>query len=247
MSDTDTTTTADSATGSVGDELPESAAPDVEIPSRPVALTEDDVLARSRSLPWWRRPRQLRRQLAWTLVGSALASVLLIGAVNYVAARDLLDEGTQDQLVGIGKARARTIEVGVERTLAQVSAVSGDLGVVVALEELTEAYAGLADEELDDDQVAALEEFYTDTVVGPFNEVTGESASVGDFLPGDPATRYLQYHYTVAPRQAGEDPRSVVDAGRQDSSVFPMASPGAAKLEILASKSSSEELVVTRD
>jgi class 3 adenylate cyclase len=180
------------------------------------AAETDDVAAireRARALPWWRRPRELRRQLAWTLAATALASVLLVGGLNYFAAEELLDRGTQDQLVGIGQARARTIENGVDRVLGQVSAISGDLGVVTALEALANGFGELEGAELTDEQETALEQHYESVVVDRYAELGLDPVSVDEFLPASAAARYLQYHYVVVPAEAGVDPSSIDNAG----------------------------------
>lgn len=180
--------------------------------------TEEEIRDRAKNLPRWRRPRQLRRQLAWTLVLTALASVLLVGGLNFFAARQLLDEGTQEQIVDIGKARAQSIELGVQRVRGSVAAVSGDLAVVRALEDLSAGYDELADEELSPAQLSELDEFYQSDVIDPVNSL--DLASVGlepfeidDSLPQSTAGQYLQYHYVVTPIAEGEDPATVVDAG----------------------------------
>jgi class 3 adenylate cyclase len=178
--------------------------------------TGDDVAeirARASSLPWWRRPRQLRRQLALTFVATALASVLLAGSLNFFAASDLLTDGTEEQLVGVGASRARTIENGVGRLLGQVSALSGDLGVVAALDDFAEDFVALDDETLTVEQEAALEAHYQREVVDAVDDLGLEPVTVDDFLPASVAGRYLQYHYTVAPLDEGIEPSTVVDAG----------------------------------
>ncbi|MDG1267048.1 MAG: HAMP domain-containing protein [Ilumatobacter sp.] len=173
----------------------------------------DEIRERAASLPWWRRPRQLRRQLAGVLVATALASVLLVGGLNFYAAQGLLDDGTEDQLVGIGTARARTIENGVERVLARTSSVSGDLGIVDALGKFANDFAALEDEVLSAEQQAVLENFYEVNYVEPYNSLGLEEAAVEEFLPTSNAGRYLQYHYIAEPWQRGVEPSTVVDAG----------------------------------
>ncbi|MFK8025042.1 MAG: hypothetical protein AB8G26_13870, partial [Ilumatobacter sp.] len=188
--------------------------PDVQH-ARELRVDRDLAALRERaaSLPWWRRPRELRPQLAWTLVATALASVLLVGGLNYVAASDLLDDGTQDQLVGIGEARARTIENGVDRLIGQVSALSGDLGVVTALDELANEFDNLDAEPISADQMAALERHYQAEVVDLYDRLDLEDVTVAEFLPDNPSAQYLQYHYTVSPTLEGVDPASIADAG----------------------------------
>ena len=57
----------------------------------------------------------------------------LVAGLNFVAARHLLDDGTKDQLVGVGEARARSIDLGIGRVLASTSALAADLAVVESL------------------------------------------------------------------------------------------------------------------
>ncbi len=167
----------------------------------------------SRSLPWWRRPRELQRQLAGTLVATALASVLLIGGLNFFAARQLLDDGTQDQLVGLSTARARSIEVSVDRLVDQVSALAGDLGVVAAFDDLATGFDSLDGTELTDEQAEELDRFYRTEVVEPLVDAGfGDVVSAG-IEPTTDAARYVQYHYVIEPRAAGLDPAEVDDAG----------------------------------
>ena len=52
-------------------------------------------------VPFWRRPRRLNRQIAGTLVATALVAVALFGALNYIAADRLLRAGGFEQLSGI--------------------------------------------------------------------------------------------------------------------------------------------------
>ena len=165
------------------------------------------------TLPWWRRPRKLRRQLIGTLIFVAFASVALVGGLNFVAAGRLLDDGTKEQLASIGEARARSIETGIERVESQASAVAADLAVVQALEDLSTAFTPRSTGRIDDAQLAELDDFYQRTVVDPVSTARLGPVTVEELRPGSEAGRYVQYHYTVP---EGEDPearRDVVDPG----------------------------------
>jgi class 3 adenylate cyclase len=151
--------------------------------------------ARLDSLPWWRRPRRLRRQLSRTLVFVSLLSVVLVGGLNFFAAEKLLDDGTQDQLVGTGKSRARSIERGVSRTLELTSALAADLAVVNALAEFDDTFIDAGS--LDDAQQAELDSFYMANVVAPLAETDIVEVTVEAAEPATDAGRYLQYHYII--------------------------------------------------
>ena len=163
------------------------------------------------TLPWWRRPRKLRRQLIGTLVFVAFASVALVGGLNFVAARRLLDEGTKEQLASIGEARARSIETGIQRVESQASAVAADLAVVQALEDLSTAFTTQSTGRIDDAQLAELDDFYQRTVVDPVAAAGLGPVTVDELRPGSEAGRYVQYHYTVPGAEDPEARRDVVD------------------------------------
>ncbi|NOX29422.1 MAG: hypothetical protein GXP35_05145 [Actinobacteria bacterium] len=152
------------------------------------------------------RPRRLRRQIAGTMMITALIAVALFGALNYFAANQLLRSGTHDQLASVAQGRARTIETGTERLLGDVAAIAADLGVSRALEDFIEAFDELENDPLDDSQLAELEEFYENEVVSAINEVGLGPVTVGELMPATNAGRYVQYYYTLA-GQDGNEPR----------------------------------------
>lgn len=167
------------------------------------------IQARFASLPWWRRPRKISRQLAAALVLTALLAVVTFGGLNYFAARDLLVRGTQDQLAAVGAARADSISAGTERLLAEISAASSDLSVARALEAFAPAFAALAEEELTPAQVAELDAWYGKNIVDPLEGVGLGPYEIDDLVPATAAGQWLQYHYTVRP--PGQPPP--LDAG----------------------------------
>lgn len=156
-------------------------------------------------LPFWRRPRRLRRQIASTLVVSALVAVAVFGALNFVAADRLLRDGSRSQLVSVGESRARSIELGVNRLLNGVATIANDLGVTTAVDDFSRAYADARTARLDPDQEAQLEDFYRTRVVDPLNEadLLDRTVTVDQLLPETNAGRYLQFHYTM-PEDASE-------------------------------------------
>ncbi|MDH4170330.1 MAG: HAMP domain-containing protein [Acidimicrobiia bacterium] len=164
------------------------------------------------STSWLNRPRKLRRMLVTALVLVTLASVLLVGGLNFVAARRLLDDGTSEQMQSVGELRSRNIETGGRRLLSQVSAASHDLGVVAALRALNTSFQDLATASLDPAQSRDLDRAYQVEVVDPIVDaglVAGVELTVADVEPGSNEGRYLQYHYTLldpATRAETDDP-----------------------------------------
>lgn len=146
------------------------------------------------------------------LVGVVLMSTLLIGGLNFYAARSLLETGARDQLSSIGQSRARTIEAGAARLEANVSALAADLGVASALEELSDGYRQV-DEELSASEEAELADWYRAAVVDPVESAGLGPISLDELLPGSTVGRFLQYHYIVVPAADGVSGRDLDDAG----------------------------------
>lgn len=170
-----------------------------------MSVTLDDIERESASLPFWRRPRRLRRQIARTLVLTALAAIALFGALNYLAADRLLRTGTQEQLASVAQARARSIELGTDRLLGRVSTASGDLGVAQAMQDFETAFVAVGDDTLQPAEAAALDDFYERNVVQPINEADLADITLADVAPSSVAGRFVQYHYTIASTPTGDD------------------------------------------
>ena len=182
-------------------------------------MTDHPDSVSAAKLPWWQRPRKLRRQLAGTLVLVAFISVAIVGGLNFYGASGLLNDGTEEALGGIGEAQARSIEAGADRLLESVSAVAADLAVVEALAGLTEGYEALGSESLDSSQASELDAFYQQRVIEPLDAAGLGPVEIDRVAPGTDEGQYLQYHYTLTTDDAEDDPRrGVDDAG--DGSVY---------------------------
>ena len=163
-------------------------------------------------LPFWRRPRRLRRQITTTLVATSLVSVLLFGTLNYIAADRLLFDGTREQLSSVAQARAQSIERTATQTVARLATMASDRGIVRALTDFNTAFEDLDQVGLSPSETDALEAFYTDRVVEPINGLDVVDVTLADVVPASEAGRWVQYHYTVPDTPAAAPPTSYDDA-----------------------------------
>ncbi|MGB0114908.1 MAG: HAMP domain-containing protein [Ilumatobacteraceae bacterium] len=161
------------------------------------ASSTEALLERTADLPFWRRPRRLRRQIAGALMLTSLFAVLLFGSLNFLAADRLLRQGTEEQLAATAVGRSHSIEVGMERLLRDVSAAASDPSVVAALDEFSVAFDALADRTLEPDQASALIDFYDDDVIAPLAEVGITGLEASELVPASDAGQWLQAHYTI--------------------------------------------------
>ena len=170
---------------------------------------DDRVTAWAEAQPWWRRPRRMNRQLSISLALVALVSVLLVGTLNFFAARSLLQEGTEERLVGAAESQGRSIEEGAARLLSSVSALSSELTLGEAFKRFDEEYTALADATVSAEEEADLADFYSTEFVEPLAEVDAV-VTVDELLPQTDAGRYLQTHYVAVD---ADDRAAVDDAG----------------------------------
>jgi class 3 adenylate cyclase len=111
-------------------------------------------------VPPWRRPRRLRRQITAVLAITSLVAVLLFGVLNFVAANDLLVDGTTRQLESVAESRARSIELGADGLLARVATSAADRSIVAALRDLADPATADGD--------AASQTVFLDELAGTF-------------------------------------------------------------------------------
>ena len=161
------------------------------------------IQERSASLPWYRRPRKLRRQVTAALALTALTAVVLFGGLSYYASDDLLRQGANDQLNSVAESRSVRIESGTNRLLSQVAVLAADLGIVEALADFDTAFDEL-DEPLSPPQQLRLDEFYDERVVEPINSSGLATIDTDDLQPTSDAGRWVQYHHVVP--DTGTDP-----------------------------------------
>ena len=69
----------------------------------------------------------------------------------------------------------------------------------------------LADAPADPGQQQALDNFYTDKLINPIQQTTGQKLDLAAVLPSSNAQRYLQLHYTVPSAAASTPPEDAGD------------------------------------
>jgi len=171
------------------------------------------IRQRAGSLPWYRRPRRLRRQVTIALALSALTAVVLFGGLSYYASDALLRDGGNDQLISVAEGRSVRIEDGVNRLLSQVATLAADLGVATALAEFDAAFAEL-DEPLSAQQQTTLDRYYDEQVVEPINSSGLATIDTDDAQPTTDAGRWVQYHHVVPDTESDPSPYGVAFAER---------------------------------
>jgi class 3 adenylate cyclase len=154
-----------------------------------------------------REPHSLRRRLEVTLIGVALVSVLLLGALTYGFAHVLLTDSVEAKLTTLRDARVESIERGARGLQTDVSMLALTPSVIAATEQFAAAFGDLADESDPGDPSGSLglDEAY-DAVL----ESLDIDVEVEDVVPTTDAGRRLQDLY-IASNPYGFDERDRLD------------------------------------
>ena len=165
------------------------------------------------------RKVSLRRRLATVLMGISLISVLLLGALNYFAARSLLTDAVGEALTGQGSAQAREIRSGLSRVQATVSVVARDEQLADGLAAFTAAFQDLESrpETMDQTEVEQLRAFYQTNLVDRVDAAGFSPPALEEVIPASSAGTYLQYHYIVENPHGPEDRSELVEAAVDNS------------------------------
>jgi HAMP domain-containing protein len=131
--------------------------------------------------------------VAIVMVLATLVSVLLIGAFNFVAARNLLNRTVERQLLEIGDSRATRIEQGLDSVKALATTFADGPGLLEGLEDLAAGYAAL-DATLTEAELAELRSQYEAAIVAG-TPPGYEAPTVDDLFPISDRAQYLQWVY----------------------------------------------------
>lgn len=132
------------------------------------------------------------------LLVSSLASLGVIGTVEYVAARNALQPAASERMVQLREAQKRAIETLFSDLSDSLVVYSRGSTALEAVQAFTAGFDQLANAPVDPAQQRALVDFYTERLIKPFERDTGKKLALDAVLPADNSQRYLQAHYTVA-------------------------------------------------
>lgn len=168
----------------------------------------------------WRRPRGLSRisiqsKVMLMLLVSSLASLGVIGTVEYVAARNALVPAASERMTQMRAAQKRAIETLFSDLSDSLVVYSHGTTALDAVHEFTAGFDQLANAPVDPGQQRALVDFYNERLIAPIERDTGTKLALDAVLPRNNSQKYLQAHYTVAasrsPNQMGAAPDDAGD------------------------------------
>lgn len=168
-----------------------------------------------------RKKRRRPRALSWIsiqskvmlmLLVSSLASLGVIGTVEYVAARNALLPAASERMTQLREAQKRAIETLFSDLSDSLVVYSRGTTALEAVQEFTAGFDQLANAPVDPGQQRALVDFYNERLIKPLERDTGNKLALDAVLPSNNSQRYLQAHYTVA-AQGSSNGSAPDDAG----------------------------------
>lgn len=145
----------------------------------------------------------------------SLGSILAIGWVGYRSAHSAITYAVNNHLQSVRHAKTSGLLAMLESLRDQVVALSDGKLAAEAMVAFRQAYRGLSDETLTTDQEQALRNYYANHYLPALRETLGGSPQTEQYLPDEPAQRYLQYHYVA---NAGDTPDQTATAPAADAS-----------------------------
>jgi PAS domain S-box-containing protein len=142
------------------------------------------------------RFRSYRSKLQTAFVALALAAIGVTGWDASQGAAGALREATYARLTAIRETKRRQIERYFEDVRNHVLALSTDESAIAAIEEFTRAWDELPLTAAGSPRYAQLETYYREAVAPP--AAAAPQPFVEQWLPADPRTLTLQYHFLAA-------------------------------------------------
>lgn len=168
-----------------------------------------------------RKKRRRPRALSWIsiqskvmlmLLVSSLASLGVIGTVEYVAARNALLPAASERMTQLRASQKRAIETLFSDLADSLVVYSRGMTAFEAVQAFTSGFDQLANAPVDPVQQRALVDFYNERLIKPLERDTGNKLALDAVLPSNNSQRYLQAHYTVA-AQGSSNGSAPDDAG----------------------------------
>ena len=142
------------------------------------------------------------------LLVSSLASLLVIGVVEYFDGRSKLLPVAAERMTQLREGQRRAIEMFFSDMANSLAVYSRGTTADEAVQAFSAGFDQLADAPIDPGQQQALETYYTDKLIKPIQQTTGMRLDLAALMPSNNAQKYLQAHYTLESRNpnAPEDP-----------------------------------------
>ncbi|WP_422207936.1 adenylate/guanylate cyclase domain-containing protein [Mycobacterium sp.] len=160
-----------------------------------------------------RRPRHLSRlslqsKIMLMLLVSSLASLAVIGVVEYFDGRSKLLPVAAERMIQLREGQRRAIEMLFGDLANSLAVYSRGTTADEAVQAFSAGFDQLGDAPVDPGELQALETYYTNKLIKPIQKTTGMKLDLRALMPNNNAQKYLQVRYTLPAHDsnAPEDP-----------------------------------------
>jgi class 3 adenylate cyclase len=153
----------------------------------------------------------IQSKIMLILLVSSLASLGVIGAVEYVSGRKLLMPVAAERMTQLREAQKRAVEMLFADLTDSLIVYTRGSTAEEAVTAFTAGFDQLADAPTDPGEQQALETYYTNKLIKPIQQTTGQKLDMAALLPGSNAQKYLQTRYTVRSSAASPAPDDAGD------------------------------------
>jgi class 3 adenylate cyclase len=142
---------------------------------------------------------------------SGILGVAVIGLIGALSGRNALRQVESERLIELRETQKRAVEALFREVTNSLIIYSGGFSINEATAALSAGFDQLANSTITPVQQQALVNYYDNDMIKPIKRLNGHDIDINAVLPSSPAQKYLQAHYTAAPRTDGSMP--VTDAG----------------------------------
>ncbi len=143
------------------------------------------------------RQLSVKSKLLATVLGMSISSVLIVGVISFTQSQRALSDTVLENLVAQRQARAELIQSFMASIDDEASTLGQDRGVATAIAEFTVAAEQLAGQEPNPAWEEPATEFYAQLIDSLPRSEALAGVTADQYLPRDPAARYLQHYYVV--------------------------------------------------
>jgi len=142
----------------------------------------------------------------------ALSALAVMAWIGYVTGKSSLEKSVQNQLKGIQVAKTTALKTRLESLRDQVVSMSDSSIVLEGMKSFAKAYDDLEQASLSPEQSQQVQDFYTKTFIPKLKEHITTEPLVEQYIPSNPISNYLQYHYVAANPHPYESKSLLIDA-----------------------------------
>ncbi|MFV1502850.1 adenylate/guanylate cyclase domain-containing protein [Mycobacterium kansasii] len=154
----------------------------------------------------------IQSKLLVTLLLCSIMSVAVVGLTGYVTGRNALQQVATERLLELRESHKRQLEGLFGEFTNSLEVYSSGFSAVQAIEAFTDGFNQLSNATISPAQQESIVNYYSNAVVKPISQLTGDDVDINALLPTSNSQKYLQANYTPQCASATESV-SCSDAG----------------------------------